>query len=83
MLWLMILHHLVAYKEASSDAWENVRLNKAIALTRTDTWSQAHQVLRSIMWVDFVHDVPGRKVFDVARKRVGSLEADDVECASG
>ncbi|KAK5213575.1 hypothetical protein LTR41_001154 [Exophiala xenobiotica] len=84
MLWLMILHHLVAYKEASSsDAWENVRLNKAIALTGTDTWSQAHQGLRSVMWVDFVHDVPGRKVFDAARKRAGNLEANDVECASG
>jgi hypothetical protein len=82
MLWLMILHRLVTYKEASSDAWENVRLNKALALTGTDTWSQAHQGLRSVMWVDFVHDVPGRKVFDAARKRAGNLEADDVECAS-
>lgn len=81
MIWLMILNQVVAYKEASSDAWENARLNKAIVLTRMDTWLQAHEVLRSIMWVDFVHDAPGRRVFDAARKRVVNLEADDVECA--
>ncbi len=81
-LWLMILHHVVADKESSSEAWESVQLSKAIALTRMDTWSQAHQVLRSIMWVDFVHDAPGRRVFDAARKRMGDLEAGDIDRAS-
>jgi hypothetical protein len=82
MLWLMILCHAVAYKEPSPEDWLSVWLDKAISLTRVDTWPQAHSILKSVMWVDFVHDAPGKKAFEAAIQRLERLKEFDIECVS-
>ncbi|EXJ91049.1 hypothetical protein A1O1_04156 [Capronia coronata CBS 617.96] len=73
LLWLLILRHLVAYQErcSESDSWQTVWLDKAVVLTGVDTWLQAQRVLRSVMWVDFVHDERGKECFDASRMRSG------------
>jgi hypothetical protein len=82
MLWLMILYHVVAYREPSPEDWLSVWLDKAVPLTRVDTWPQAHRILKSVMWVDFVHDAPGKKAFEAAIQRLERLKEFDIECAS-
>jgi hypothetical protein len=74
MLWLMILYYLVAYTQPAPEDWQSVWLGKAISLTGVRVWPDAHGVLKSIMWVDFVHDVAGRKVFDAAVERLERSE---------
>jgi hypothetical protein len=66
MLWLMILYHVVAFKQPSSDEWQSIWLSKAIFLTGISVWPEARRILKSVMWVDFVHDVPGQKAFEAA-----------------
>lgn len=66
MLWLMILYHVVAYEQPSPGDWQSVWLGKAVSLTEVNLWPQARIILKSIMWVDFVHDVPGKKIFEAA-----------------
>ncbi|MCJ1403245.1 hypothetical protein MMC11_006468 [Xylographa trunciseda] len=81
MLWLIILYHAVVYRESSSQDCLSVWLDKAVPLTRVDTWPQIHIILRSVMWVDFVHDAPGKKAFEAAIQRLERLVELDVECA--
>jgi len=75
MLWLMVLYRVVAYKEPSPEDWPSVWLDKAVSLTRVDTWPEAHSILNSVMWVDFVHDAPGEKAFEAAIQRLERLNA--------
>jgi hypothetical protein len=82
MLWLMILYHVVAYKEPSPEDRLSVWLDKAVSLTRVDTWPQAHRTLKSVMWVDFVHDAPGKKAFEAAIQRLERLKGFDIEYVS-
>lgn len=82
MLWLMILYHVVAYNQPSPGDWQTVWLGKAVSLTGVTIWPQAHGILKSIMWVDFVHDVPGKKAFEAAVQRLETLEEFDIQRAS-
>lgn len=68
MLWLMILYHVVAYKQPSFDEWQSIWLRKAILFNGISVWLEARRILKSIMWVDFVHDVPGKKAFEEATR---------------
>ena len=79
MLWLMILYHLVAYIQPALEDWQSVWLGEAISLTGVSAWPEAHGVLKSIMWVGFVHDAPGRKVFDAAVQRLERPEEIEVQ----
>ena len=78
MLWLMILYHVVAYEQPSPGDWQSVWLGKAVSLTKVNIWPQAHRILKSIMWVDFVHDAPGKKAFEVAVQRLERLKKIDI-----
>jgi len=69
MLWLMLLYHGTVYKGPSVDPWADDWLDRAVSLVGVDTWAQAHPVLRSVMWVDFVHDPAGQKAFLEATER--------------
>ena len=81
MLWLMFLYHVVASDVPSPSDWQSVWLTKAITLTEVKTWPQAHKILRSVMWVGFVHDTPGKKAFGAAVQRLAPLKESDAQCA--
>lgn len=82
MLWLMVLYTMVAYRELSPENWLSVWLDKAAPLTTVDTWPQAHIILRSVMWVGFVHDASGKKAFEAAIQRVERFKEFDIEYGS-
>jgi hypothetical protein len=67
MLWLMMLYHLVAGRDLLHDPCETGWLEKAILLVEADSWSEGHEILRSVMWVDFVHDSVGMEAFIAAK----------------
>lgn len=67
-LWFTVLFHVLARREPSGADWPSVWLDEAITQVRVHEWDQAHDVLRAIMWVDFVHAQPGKRVFDVGQK---------------
>ena len=73
MLWLMILYHMVSYKQPSPEDWHSVWLGKAVSLTRVKAWPDARGILKSVMWVDFVHDAPGKEAFESAAQRLERL----------
>ncbi|KAI1611401.1 hypothetical protein EDD36DRAFT_287556 [Exophiala viscosa] len=70
MLWLLLLYHVTVYKGPSVDLWGDEWLDRAVSIAGVDTWIQAHPVLRSVMWVDFVHNSAGQKAFMAAIERL-------------
>jgi len=37
-------------------------------------WDEARQMLKTIMWVDFIHDVPGQQIFSAMNRQGGEAE---------
>jgi hypothetical protein len=66
ILWLTMLAHVVARKEPSPEDWLSAGLDKSILRAGIDTWPQAHEMLRSIVWVDFTHDRLGKQAFEAS-----------------
>ncbi|KUJ11890.1 uncharacterized protein LY89DRAFT_722304 [Mollisia scopiformis] len=62
ILWLTILSDMVAGKEIPSTD----RLHTVIGRASIESWSQASEVLRSIAWVDFIHEKRGKEVFEAS-----------------
>lgn len=63
MLWLGILSGLVSPR---CEEWQWKRINEARLRLGLSTWEETSEVLRSVMWVDFIHDSRGREVFGKA-----------------
>ena len=82
VLWLTMLSHVVAHKEPSPADWRSVWLDKAILRASIDSWPQAREILRSIAWVDFIHNRLGKQAFEAAMFRLERAARFDVQCAS-
>lgn len=80
LLWLMMLPHVVAHKEPSLADLRNVWLDNAISCTGVDSWSQAREILRSMAWVDFIHDRRGKQAFGAAIVRLEGLSPPNDLC---
>lgn len=70
VLWLAMLLHLVAHKEPSPADWQSVWLEEAILQASINSWPQAREILRSVVWVSFIHDRPGKQVFEAGMLRL-------------
>lgn len=70
LLWLLMLRRVIAHKESSLSESLDVCLDNAISGAGVESWSQASEMLRSVAWVDFVHDQRGKQVFDAAIVRL-------------
>lgn len=70
VLWLAMLLHLVARKVLSPLDWKSVWLHEAILRAGIDSWPQAREILRSVVWVGFIHDRLGKQIFETAMFRL-------------
>lgn len=70
VLWLLVTYHWVAYNDPSPKKWQTLWLDETIALGRGAIWADTNKILKSVMWVDFVHDTLGIKIFDAAMERL-------------
>jgi hypothetical protein len=70
VLWLTMLLHVVAHEEPSLVDWWTVWLDEAILRADIKSWIQALEILRSIAWVDFIHERLGKQAFEGAMLRL-------------
>jgi hypothetical protein len=75
VLWLAVLLHLRPNAENAVRDRETIWLNKAILRAKTNSWSQACKILRSIMWVDFLHGQSGMQAFEAAVLRLNGQKS--------
>ena len=71
VLWLTMMFHVVAHKESPCGDWAKMWLDEAISCAGIGCWSQLREMLQSVVWIDFIHDRPGKKVFESAMLRLG------------
>lgn len=78
VLWLTMLSHVVPHEEPSREDWRTVWLDEAVSLAGIDSWSQARGMLISVVWIDFIHDRLGKKIFESAMLRLSKAPQVDV-----
>ncbi|KAH9909559.1 hypothetical protein F4778DRAFT_4419 [Xylariomycetidae sp. FL2044] len=64
-LWL-IMAGAVSVFGPSDDVWLIPYLRRAMSRCDVNSWSDMHQLLMSIMWIDLVHGKPGRRIYQSA-----------------
>jgi hypothetical protein len=69
VLWLTMLSQVVSHEELSATDWRNFWLEKTILRAGINSWLQAREILRSLVWVDFIHGRLGKQAFDAAVTR--------------
>lgn len=60
MFWLLMISRIAVFK--ADPAWLRVRWQKVAAPGLS--WATARRRLQSVVWINFIHDEPGRKAFD-------------------
>ncbi len=69
-LWLTVLSHIVAQKNLPPTDWRCIWLDRSISYAGIESWPQARELLRSVVWVDFIHNRPGQNAFELAMVRL-------------
>ncbi|KAJ9620307.1 uncharacterized protein PV06_00641 [Exophiala oligosperma] len=72
MFWLVMLYHVVPEQETTSSSSSGTALyfdKEYYSQAEVDTWEEALTLLKSIMWIDFVHGNRGREIFEDSRTR--------------
>ncbi|TVY90611.1 hypothetical protein LAWI1_G005612 [Lachnellula willkommii] len=70
-LWMTVLLHVVECNEQSLEDGRGERLDRAVSNAGVESWPQAREMLRSVVWIDFVHDRVGKLVFEASMVRLG------------
>lgn len=63
LFWLAMLSHVAA---PSLIDWSAGWLDESIRRADIKSWTQARELLRSLVWVDFIHDRLGKPAFETA-----------------
>jgi hypothetical protein len=61
-LWLLLVGSIMVYD--SSEDWLVQSIN---SLTGRQSWEEVRERVREVMWIDAIHDVPGRKAFEATQ----------------
>ena len=81
LLWLTMFSYVVAPRLPSPTDSRNIWLDNAVLRSGVASWPEAREILRSIMWVDFVHDRLGKQNLEAAITRLEkAARCDHVEC---
>ncbi|TVY25378.1 hypothetical protein LHYA1_G003709 [Lachnellula hyalina] len=63
-LWILFIAAISAVTD-EDDQWLMPLLRAAFRRTGTTTWEPVRDILKSIMWIDALHDKDGKRVFDL------------------
>ena len=78
LLWLTMLSYVIVHEDPSRKDEERAWLDEAITRADIDSWSQAREILKSVVWIDFMHDRRGKEVFESAILRLSKAPRGDV-----
>lgn len=61
-LWLLLVGSMMVF--SGSEEWlvQSIR-----SLTGRQTWEEVRERVKEVMWIDVIHDVPGRQAYEAAQ----------------
>ncbi|KAG5813779.1 hypothetical protein H9Q74_002189 [Fusarium xylarioides] len=64
-LWLLVVGSIIVFD--SSEDWLVQSIN---SLAGRQSWEEVRERVKEVMWIDVIHDVPGRKAFEAAQSYI-------------
>ncbi|KAL6689660.1 hypothetical protein J3F84DRAFT_391628 [Trichoderma pleuroticola] len=72
LCWLLVMGAISIFSPAD-DVWLVPWIQVNLRLCETESWNKLRHQLKQFLWIDILHDHPGKLIFDIA----GPLENDD------
>lgn len=63
IIWLLTVGGISIFT-TSDDTWLKHSLQEHIVICKLKSWSEMRGILKSFMWIDLLHDKPGKDIFD-------------------
>jgi hypothetical protein len=64
-LWFLMIGKISIFTSDTDDsAWIKSRLRENIGLNKDCSWPQLRLILKSFLWIDILHDAPGKTIFE-------------------
>ncbi|RDW88422.1 hypothetical protein BP6252_00454 [Coleophoma cylindrospora] len=64
-LWFLMIGRISIFTSDTDDsAWIRSRLRERIGLNKDCSWPQLRLILKSFLWIDMLHDAPGKIIFE-------------------
>ncbi|KAF5020645.1 hypothetical protein F66182_7322 [Fusarium sp. NRRL 66182] len=67
-LWLLLVGSMMIFD--SSEEW---LVRSVQSLAGRQTWAQVRERVKEVMWIDMIHDVPGREIYEGTQQIIKSL----------
>lgn len=65
LLWFLMIGKISIFtSDTEESAWIKSRLRENIGLIRDCSWPQLRLILKSFLWIDILHDAPGKIIFE-------------------
>ncbi|CZR65804.1 uncharacterized protein PAC_15704 [Phialocephala subalpina] len=63
MFWLLIVG-IISIFTSPEDVWLKKALRKHMEICQIKSWDEMRGILKSFMWIDLLHDKPGKDIFE-------------------
>lgn len=64
-LWLLMIGKISLFASNTDESsWIKSRLGEIIGLHRDLSWQKLRLILKSFLWIDILHDAPGKMIFE-------------------
>ncbi len=64
--WLLMVGAMSIFEDYDGP-WLRPWLRMSIDMNGVDSWTEMREILKSFLWIDLLHDMPGKDLFDSAR----------------
>jgi hypothetical protein len=61
-LWLLLIGSIMIFRGSEDWLVQSIR-----SLVGRQTWADVQERVKEVMWIDVVHDIPGRQAYDAAQ----------------
>jgi hypothetical protein len=61
-LWLLLIGSIMVFNGSEDWLVQSIR-----SLVGRQTWAEVQERVKEVMWVDMIHDVPGRQAYEAAQ----------------
>ena len=62
-LWLLITGSIALFTDTDS-SWITAQLKTTLQISGSPTWDKVHHEMKSLLWIDFLHDHPAKALYD-------------------